>query len=81
MTKTYLVSETILRQVLDALEYHIPNSEHKDWEQTIALRTLLAKEPSEPVGEVRPNPIQGYSDLVTMFKEVTIKTSLYRKDA
>ena len=53
MTKTYLVSETILRQVLDALDDCMDQHDKADWSAVDArineLRTLLAKEPSEPV--------------------------------
>ena len=79
MSKTYIVSEELLRQVLDALE--LPRmaaiERHKAGR---TLRTLLAKEPSEPVGTV--------CDLVDecviptlQHMGLTLNTWLYRKDA
>ena len=57
MTKAYLVSETLLRQVLDALEGCYEYMHKADYDSSIdrktqagivALRTLLASEPKEP---------------------------------
>ena len=87
MTKVYLVSESLLRQVFKA----IPNNEDAIRNQ---LRTLLAKEPNEPVaweydGESYFDGKKWYdttdvtnSKEVADFKSGTIKkpTPLYRKD-
>jgi hypothetical protein len=55
MSKAYLVSEELLRQVLDALDEAslatLPDGTYcgKNADTADALHTLLAKEPSEPV--------------------------------
>jgi hypothetical protein len=55
MTKAYLVSEELLRQVLEGLKYgamRIPTGATgyaEAYGAIEALRTILAKEPSEPV--------------------------------
>ena len=53
MSKTYLVSEELLRQVLDALDtangFALDNNcDGKFNDEIEALRALLSKEPSEP---------------------------------
>jgi hypothetical protein len=80
MSKTYLVSEELLRQVLDdALKddlYEVVNS----------LRTLLAKEPSEPVawsdclGQVRVKKELEFLEAKGDQRFRTYDTPLYRKD-
>ena len=75
--KTYLVSEEVLQHVLDSLRnhvwHHVPTlSQKRDLENAAELlRTLLAKEPSEPV------------TTATFYDEAGAEHDepLYRKDA
>ena len=57
MTKTYIVSEEVLRQVVDALEYVIPptanEAEQRHYAAIDKLRAILASPPSEPVAWTR----------------------------
>jgi hypothetical protein len=46
MTKVYLVSEELLLQVLDAVKYR---SDFESLQAGNSIRTILSKEPNEPV--------------------------------
>ena len=87
MSKTYIVSEELLRQVLDALHQFQKRESMDDLESfgyaadacEESLRTLLAKEPSEPVAWCDAM-VQGIPTISYRPNEIT-DTPLYRKDA
>ncbi len=91
--KTYLVSEEVLRQVLDALEdlRNLAMESNPHWKNkphhysTEALRTALAKEPNEPYAwAICWEDDEGhYGWRFSEPEEINGKTSfpLYRKDA
>jgi len=86
MIKAYIVSEEVLRQVLDALEC-VPEDYKLSAEDEIhTLRTILAKEPNEPVAWIYTSDITGghlYKSEVLLQGLPANRmnyTPLYRKD-
>ena len=83
--KTYLVSEELLRQVLEGLQYgamRIPTGATgyaEAYGAIEALRTLLAKEPSEQVAWCRLYA-DGTLDWLQRVEDKQCPTPLYRKD-
>jgi len=77
MTTTYLVDEALLRQMLSA--WDSDTGMKRLAESMDALRLVLAKEPSEPVGLFNLNPENGYWRQTDY--GIKSGTPLYRKDA
>lgn len=73
-----------MKQALEALEWadNCPSSLSRIRPAITSLRAAIEQaEKAKPVGEVRPNAVEGYSDVVTMYKEVTAPTKLYTHPA
>ncbi len=91
MTKTYIVSEEVLRQVLGSLEdlrelamEANPHWEHKPHHySTEALRAILSKEPNEPVAWLSKTNevVEGFWEEFVGFNRNGDGIPLYRKDA
>jgi hypothetical protein len=86
--KTYLVSEEVLRQVLDELVvqrdawYTTSAAIPPQLKQSIeSLRTILAKEPSEPVAYLYEGEIDKFTDWFGDECFGYTCSPLYRKDA
>ena len=66
--KTYLVSEELLRQVLDAFDAYYKHTGFAAVEAD-ALRTLLSKEPNEPVAWMFQHPISKHTSTISPWEK------------
>ena len=71
MTKIYIVSEEVLRQVMDALERGVDIASDRNVERNLHipivnafenLRTILASPPAEPVAHMYPSTLSMFED-------------------
>jgi hypothetical protein len=69
--KTYLVSEELLRQVLDAIDERraLSGETAKEYYVAHQLRTLLAKEPNEPVAWMFQHPVSKHTSTISPWEK------------